>query len=338
MKKERIVAIILILVLVSSTVGYAISSMIMNKKIDTEKEVQAEVEESLGYVQNLQNALNQAMIDKNFVKQSSVDDLLKRNEADDYTLSAALNILGTPVCVLESIDSYAITSYTNKEEIVNFLANIPTNTKYSDKSFIQLYWMKENGEAIITWISFDNMNEIKIIGIITSQYQDLNDMNLKEMQDYQKVIDDVGISKEKMLEKYKPIEYKTQYKLLPCLFVLNMMTNEYEHIWSEYLLKNEYGYLHLNTRDDTYYMVYQTFENFENIPAYTEEQLTSITEAMTIEEFEKIIPDAILYKKELNEGHTYLSYVVKVSETENELYYFDFTDGILEIELEDTED
>lgn len=339
MKKERIIAGVLVLVLISSTLGYAISSMMMNQTINTEEEVQAEIEESLGYVQSLQNALNQAIADENFVKQSSIDDLVKRNDAGDYTLSAALNILGTPICVLESIDSYAITSYTDKDEIVDFLANIPTNTKYSEKSFIQLYWMKDNGEAIITWISLDDMSEIKIIGIITSQYQDLNDIEMKEVKNIKEVIDDIGISKEEMLSKYNPMEYKTQYKLMPCIFVLNMMTDEFESVWSEYILKNEYGFMHLNTKDDTYYMVYQSFTSFDGIPIYTEEQRTVITEGMTIEDFEKNIPDAVLYKKELSDEHTYISYVVKNSEEEEDFYYFDFTDGVLESsELASTED
>lgn len=327
--KERIIALGLVLILISSTLGYAISSMMVSSNTNTEEIVQENLEESLGYVENLQTALNEAIKNKNFVKQSSIDDLVKRNDAGDYSLSAALNILGTPICVLESIDSYAITSYSNSDEIVEFLANIPTNKKYTDNSFIQLYWMKETGEAIISWISLDDMSEIKIIGLITSQYQNLSDVDVEEIKNSNEVINDVGISKEEMIKKYNPMNYKTQYKLLDCKFVTNLMTDEYTSVWSEYVLQNEYGYLHLNTKDDTYYMVYQSFENLEDIPIYTQEKRIEVVEGMSIEDFKKIIPDAILYQKEISDNHTYVSYVVRNSEELEDFYYFDFTDNIL---------
>ncbi len=327
--KEKIIAFVLVLILVSSTLGYAFSNLMMNKTTKTEEVVQEEVEESLGYVENLQKALNNAITNKNFVKQSSIDDLVKRNNAGDYSLSVALNILGTPVCVLESIDSYAITSYTDSDKIVEFLENIPTNTKYSDNSFIQLYWMKDTGEAIITWVSLDDMSEIKIIGLITSQYKNLSDVDVKQIKNSDDVINDVGISKTEMIEKYHPLDYRTQYKLLDCKFVTNLMTDEYTSTWSEYVLKNEYGYLHLNTKDDTYYMVYQSFTGFDNIPVYQEEKRTGIEEGITMEEFKAIIPDAVLYKKELTDNHTYISYVIKNSEENEDFYYFDFTDDVL---------
>lgn len=331
MNKQRIIIFVLLFVLASSTFGYAISSYMMNKNVNpnTGDVTQEEIEKSLGYVQNLQNALNQAVIDKNFVKQSSIDDLIKRNDAGDYTLSATLNILGTPVCVLESIDSYAITSYTNEYDITDFLANINDEKKYKENSFIQLYWMKETGEAIITWISLDDLSEIKIIGLIASQYQDLNDIKVKEVTNDEEVINDVGITKEEMLKKYNPMEYKTQYKLLECKFVTNLMKDEYTSVWSEYVLKNKYGYLHLNTKDDSYYMAYQSFTNFEEIPIYTEEQRTEVIEEMELSKFNEMFPDAILYRKEESDGHVYVSYVIRNSESLDDLYYFDFTDGKL---------
>lgn len=331
MKKERIIALVLVLVLASSTLGYAISSFMIGKDTDadTEEVVQEQLEESLGYVQNLQNALNKAVTDKNFVKQSSIEDLIKRNDAGDYSLSATLNILGTPVCVLESIDSYAITSYTDKEEITEFLSNISSEKKYSENSFIQLYWMKETGEAIITWISLDDMSEIKIIGLITSQYQNLSDVEVKEISNSEEVINDLGITKEEMLKKYSPMEYKTQYKLLDCKFVTNLMKDEYTSVWSEYVLKNKYGYLHLNTKDDNYYMIYQSFESFDAIPIYTEEERTEAVEGLHIEKFNELFPDAVLYKKELADNHIYTSYVVRNSEELEDFYYFDFTDEII---------
>lgn len=336
---RKLIIIVLVILIASSSLGYIFSTLIKNnyyyKAEDNTEMIQDELEDTIGYAENLQIALNKAISDKNFVKETSVEDLIKRNEAGDYSLSAALNILGNPVCVLESIDSYAITCYDNEEDITKILSNISINENYTNNSFIQMYWMKNTGEAIISWIALneEDTSEIKIIGIITSQYQDLIDVTVPSTKNTDEIFNSIGITKEEMLDTYKPLLYKTQYKLLECQFTKTLMNNEeYKNVWSEYIMKNDYGYLHMNTKDNSFYLVYQDFTDTSVIPSYSEEERMKIVNEMTIEDFLKIVPDAKLYEKYIHDNNsTYVSYVIKKSEDESFIYY-DFIDGKLNLE------
>lgn len=335
-KLTRIIVIFLVIVMLASTFGYSISSIINSNSNTSTTEVQEEAEEALSYSEKLQEVLNQAVNDNKLIKEGVLNDLIKRNEALDYSLTTTINILGTPVCILESYDSYTVNVYSDEEEITELLNNISQNENYTSDSFIQLYWMKETGEAIITWIALgeEDMSEVKTVGIITSQYQDLDNMNLKTTDYTVETFSELDLDKTSLIEKYNPTLYKVQNKLLECNFITNLMENdEYKYTWNEYVLKNEYGYLFLNTKDEEFYLVYQEYSDFTKVPIYDNETLSQLKDGMSIEEFLKIVPNAMLYEFYVyNSEVTYTSYVVRTSEEDENLTYFDFKDGILSLE------
>lgn len=333
-KTKKIIIIFLVIAILGSTFGYAISSIITSKtnnQINTE----TETEITLTYAEKLQEVLNKAITDKNVIKEEVLNDLIKRNEASDYSLATALSILGTPICVLESYDNATVNVYSEKEEIATLLKNIADNKNYTNNSFIQLYWMKETGEAIITWIALneEDMSEVKTVGIITSQYQDLNEMNLKQTDLTVDTFSSLDLDKTSLIEQYKPTLYKVQNKLLECNFIMNLMeSEEYKHTWNEYVIKNENGYLFLNTKDDEFYLVYQTYSDNKKIPFYNETTLSNLKDGMSIEEYLTIVPKSPLYEVYLYESNTiYTSYVVRTSEEDDTLTYFDFKDGKLSL-------
>ena len=339
-KTQRIIIILLVILMLGSTFGYAISSIVTTPKNNENVQTTEEATKTLSYAQKLQEVLNKAVKDKNFIKQDTLDDLIKRNEASDYSLATTLNILGTPVCVLESYDNNSVNVYSNKKEITSMLNKISTNKNYTDNSFIQLYWMKDTGEAIITWIALgeEDMSEIKTIGIITSQYQTLDNLNLQttnyKVEDFQ----DLKLDKDTIVKDYNPLLYKEQNKLLECKFTTNLMTNEeYKYNWNEYVLKNEDGYLFLNTKDDNLYLVYEQYSDNKIVPYYDKETISKIKDGMTIEEFLKIVPNAKLYEEYLYQDITkYSSYVVREKEDDTTLTYFDFKEGILSLDNKDS--
>lgn len=337
-KIQRIIIIILVLLMLGSTFGYAFSSIVNNntKEIDSNEEST----ESISYAEKLQEVLNKAVKDKNVIKQDTLDDLIKRNEASDYSLATTLNILGTPVCVLESYDNSSVNVYSEKKEITDLLNSISKNENYTSKSFIQLYWMKDTGEAIISWIALgeEDMSEVKTIGIITSQYQSLDNLNLTQTKYTVDDFKDLNLDKDTIVNEYKPLLYKEQNKLLECKFTTNLMNSEeYKYNWKEYVLKNEDGYLFLNVKDDNLYLVYQQYSDNKVVPYYDKDTISKIKNGMSIEEFLNVVPNAKLYEEYLYKDTTkYSSYVVREKEDDTTLTYFDFKDGVLSLEDENS--
>lgn len=333
--KKQFVILLVVLLLLSCATAYFISNLIKSQyyfKAEETEMTQEEVEQNMGYAEKLQVALNNAIANKEFVKTTSVEDLIKRNEAGDYSLSAALNILGNPVCVIESVDSFAITCYDEEKEIEKVLSEISTKNEYTKNSFIQMYWMKNTGEAIISWVALneEDMSEVKIIGIITSQYQELVDISIPTAEDTQKIFNSLGMTKEEMLETYNPLIYRTQYKLLECEFTKNLMGNEeYKNTWSEYVLKNEDGYLHLNTKDDSFYLVYQEFDDVTKVPVYPEDKRIQLVDGTTTEKFLTLLPEAKLYETYMEDNSTYVTYAIRNSEEDTDLVYYNFKDDII---------
>lgn len=337
-KKTKIIVILLVIVMLGSTLGYSISSIINTTNQNNTEKVQEEAEQTLSYSEKLQEVLNQAVNDKNLIKEGVLNDLIKRNEASDYSLSTTINILGTPICVLESYEGYTVNVYSDKDEITKLLNNISKNENYTSDSFIQLYWMKETGEAIITWIALgeEDMSEVKTVGIITSQYQDLDNMKLETTNITVDTISSLKLNKKSLIEKYNPTLYKVQNKLLECNFIKNLMeADEYKYTWNEYVLKNKYGYLFLNTKDEEFYLAYQDFSDVTQIPIYNEDTLNKLEDGMTLDEFLKVVPNAMFYEYYFyNNESVYTSYVIRTSEEDENLTYYDFKDGILSLEKE----
>lgn len=335
-KTQRIIIIILVLVMLATSLGYSISSLVLTDN-QTPENIETEIQEKMNYAEKLQEVLNKSIQDKKVIKESVLNDLIKRNEAGDYALNTAINILGTPVCVLESYDSVSVNVYSEEDEIVDLLNKISTNTNYTSNSFIQLYWMKETGETIITWIALgeDDMSEVKTVGIITSQYQDLNEMNLETSNVTIEDVSDLKLTRNEIISKYNPITYNIQNKLLECKFITSLMENkEFESTWYEYVLKNKDGFLYLDTQDDTFYMSYQEYSDdvLKNFTVYDDETLNKLKDGMTIEEFLKVVPDAKLYEVYLYKNKTlYTSYIIRTKADDLTVKYYDFKDGILDL-------
>ena len=334
-KMQRIIIIFLVVIMLGSTFGYAISSIVSNTTTTNTTVDDIDNENVTTYAEKLQEVLNQAMKDKNVIKESVLSDLIKRNEAGDYALETTLNILGYPVCVLESYDSQSVIVYSEEKEIKDLLKNISKNNTYTTKSFVQLYWMKENGETIISWVALgeDDMSEVKTVGIITSQYQLLDSLEIPTTEATVETFKDLSLTKEQILETYNPFVYQVQNKLLDCKFITTLMEDEYNYVWTEYVLKTKDGYLFLNTKDDELYLVYENYNDNPDVPEFDKESLANLKENMTIEEFSKILPNLRLAEIYYTNEKTYTVYVGKAKDSE-ELTYFDFEDGLLMLEDE----
>lgn len=343
-KVQRLIVVMLVVCMVASTVAYAISAIFTSYTSQTTantinesetEEASTEDEATLTYAEALQEALNNAIKEGNVIKESVLNDLIKRNGASDYALTTTLNILGTPVCVLECIDGYTIRVYTDEDEIIDLLNGISTNEEYTEDSFIQLYWMRDNGEAIITWIALaeEDMSEVKTIGIITSQYHDLDEMDLETSDAEISTFEGLELSRDEFIEEYNPTLYQTQNKLLECVFTTNLMEgNEYNYTWYEYVLKNDDGYLYVNFQDDAMYMVYQNYEDVSNVNVVSQEEIDALYNGMTTEDFLKAMPEAKFYEIYLyNNTTTYTSYVVRTSEDDTTYTYYDFREGVLDL-------
>lgn len=336
-KTQKYIIILLVIVLLATSFGCSIASIISTNQNSTTDEIQEEIQNTTSYAEKLQTILNDAIKNKNLIKESVLNDLIKRNEAGDYALNTTIDILGTPVCVLESYDSVSVNVYSNENEIIELLNNISKNTNYTSKSFIQLYWMKENGETIITWIALNekDMSEVKTVGIITSQYQKLEEMDLQVTNVSIEDVKDLSLDRASIISTYNPLVYNVQNKLLECQFITNLMENkEYEDTWYEYVIKNKDGYLYLDTQNDKFYMVYQEYSEdaIKDFTIYDDETLGKIKNGMTIEEFLKVVPNAKLYEVYLYKNTTtYTSYVVRPSGDELTIKYYDFKDGILDL-------
>lgn len=333
-KDRKIFIIILGIILLGCLFGYFLAGFFAEKKeeIVTNEDIMSQIP----YVDTLQTALNDAIQNKTTVNDNILADLLKRNEAMDYSLNTTINILGYPVCLLESYDGVEINAYTDVEKIKSILNNIPTNASYNENSFIQLYWMKQNGESIITWIALneEDMSEVKTIGIITSQYQKLDDITFDIQKTKVSDFKDLSLKNEDLIEKYKPMVYQVQNKLLECKFTSNLMVNnEYKNKWIEYVIKSEDSYIFINTKDDSLYLIYENYLDTSTIPVIEQSLLDEkIVSGMTEEDFIKEFKEARLTEiYQFDEDTLYHSYVIRSSTDETTLIYYNFNNGIIEL-------
>ena len=79
-KMQRIIIIFLVVIMLGSTFGYAISSIVSTTTTTNSTIEDIDNEKVTTYAEKLQEVLNQAMKDKNVIKESVLSDLIKRNE------------------------------------------------------------------------------------------------------------------------------------------------------------------------------------------------------------------------------------------------------------------